>query len=168
MITVTLLFVIIIFLYIFSFSGVQNPLIKSYSSIPKTINKKVHIIMSLTPVIQTVITNILKQTERADLMTIVVPEQYEMMIKNSNNNLYKFVKDTCIIQVGGGYSMLAKEREKDTILLYVKENVNSFKNPNTLKNLLLIMNKIKYYDSKDAICINNSIKMNINDAYNIF
>lgn len=180
MIVVALLLVVVIFLCLFSkkearTSSSNTPLTKSpnylierYGSTPKTVHKKVHVIVSLTPNIQNVITNILRQTERADLMTIVVPEQYETTIKNGKDNLCKLVKDTCVVQIAGGYAMLAKERERGTVLLYVKGE-NAFKDPNTLKRLLMEMeHSPKDVQSfNDAVCVNNSVKIGVNDAYKV-
>jgi hypothetical protein len=177
MILVALLLTIVVFLYAFSnnktpiFSshpGIQN-LIRSYGSVPKTINRKVHMVISLRPNINNVITNILQQTERADLMTIIVPEQYETQIKNGRDDLCKLVKDTCVIQISGGYAMLAKERERGVILLYVRGD-NAFADPNSLRRMLSDMENDgskDVYNFNDAICVKNSVKIGVDDAYKI-
>jgi len=172
MIFVALLLVAVVF-FIFSndkketssYNSYKN-LIQNYGLTPKTINKKIHVIISFRPNINKVITNILRQTERADLMTIIVPEQYEQGIKNGKDEFCKLIKDTCVIQISGGYAMLAKERENGTILIYVKGE-NAFENPNSLNQMLMEIQKGKrdIYNFNDAVFIRNSAKIGVNDAY---
>jgi hypothetical protein len=173
MILAALLIITVVFFYLLPNKNkrhnyVYSNLIENYGSTPKTIKTKIHIIISLRPNINNVIKNILKQTERVDMMSIIVPEQYETKIKNGQDDLCKLVKDTCIVQISGGYAMLAKERENGTILIYAKGE-NSFLDPNSLKQMITkVINGINdVYNFNDAVCVKNSLKIGVNDAYNI-
>lgn len=175
-----LLLILIAFLYIYFPSSLKpqdfqqknqelSTLIKNYAFVPKTFKQKIHIIIPLKSNVDNIINNILKQTEKVDIMTIIVPQEYENELKNGNNSLCKLLRDTCIIQISGGYGMLSKEREKGTILVYVN---NLFSDPNTLKNMLnristLGENSKKIFYFSDATIVDNSIPIGIDDAYKL-
>jgi hypothetical protein len=99
-------------------------------------------------------------------MTIVVPEQYEKTIKHGKNDLCKLVQDTCVVQISGGYAMLAKERELGTVIIYARGE-NTFSDPNTLKHMLseIDNDRKSVYNFTDAVCIDNSINIGVNEAY---
>lgn len=173
-----LLLILIAFLYIYfpssfkvhqkdqELSTLSKNLINNYSFVPKTFKQKIHIIIPLKYNVDNIIINILKQTEKVDIMTIIVPEEYENELKNGKNSLCKLLRDTCIIQISGGYGMLSKERETGTILVYVN---NLFSDPNTLKNILNMISKStkKIFYFSDATVIDNSIQIGIDDAYKL-
>ncbi len=131
----------------------------------KHLNKKIHIIIPFKKNVDKLIINILKQTEKVDIITIIVPEKYENKLKNGKNSLCKLLKDTCLIQISGGYGMLSKERETGTILVYV----NNFSDPNILKTILNMISKSpkKIFYFSEATVIDNSIPIGIDDAYKL-
>ncbi len=108
-----------------NYPQLSKNLINNYSFVPKTFKQKIHIIIPFKKNVDKLIINILKQTEKVDIITIIVPEKYENKLKNGKNSLCKLLKDTCLIQISGGYGMLSKERETGTILVYV----NNFSDP---------------------------------------
>lgn len=139
----------------------HSSLVMNYKFVPKTIDKKIHLVLSYNKLgknIDKIITNILNQTERADLMTLIIP-------MNFTGNLSKLVLDTCVIQISGGYAMLAKEREIGTIFVFVKGN---FEDPNILKQMIFdTANNMKdVCRFNDAICVKNSINIGIDETYN--
>ncbi len=146
-------------------STLSKNLINNYSFVPKTFKQKSHIIIPFKKNVDKLIINILKQTEKVDIITIIVPEKYENKLKNGKNSLCKLLKDTCLIQISGGYGMLSKERETGTILVYV----NNFSDPNILKTILNMISKSpkKIFYFSEATVIDNSIPIGIDDAYKL-
>lgn len=105
--------------------------------------------------------NILNQTIRVKIITLIassVPNQ----IPISN-----FIQSICCIQKNGGLSMLSKEREDGTIIMYIKKDKITLKDPNMLYNISAncIDNKYKILNYKDLVCINTCIPLKIEDLY---
>lgn len=169
-----LLLILLISLAVFLIQGriekkEGSNLVSKYYSLPVTTKKRVHIVLMLSPFTEQIIEKILKQTERSDMISIIVPEQYESQIKNGKSNFCKLVQDTCLVQVSGGYGMLAKEKNKGAVIVFVKNKPNIFLLPDTLKKIVAEteITSLSIINFHDAVVMKNSININVNEAYKV-
>ncbi|CCV02546.1 hypothetical protein IIV31_174L [Armadillidium vulgare iridescent virus] len=169
MLLIILLISLAVFLITQGKEGRSTNLVSKYYSLPVTTKKRVHIVLTLSPFTNQIIEKILKQTERSDMISIIVPEQYESQIKNGTSNFCKLVQDTCLVQVSGGYGMLAKEKGKGTIIVFVKDKPNIFLFPDTLKKIVTETEttSLPIINFHDAVVLKNSINLGVNDAYKV-
>lgn len=136
-----------------------DKLVLNYQFVQKTIKFKVHIIITFQPLIDDIIVSVLSQTEKADVMTVIVPyKPYPVS---------KLVRDTCIQQISGGLSILINEKENGTILVFIRKKLNDV---NYLKNMLRAVESSSDAVSRFeyAVCIKNSINLELDDVYSDF
>lgn len=117
--------------------NVAQSMVTNYATIPKTIRNRVHLVVpykAYTDIIDMVIMWILTQTERIDAVSITVPCHFEkkqiegvdvLCERKHDGSLTKLTKDTCMVQLAGGYSMLLKEPHNNTIILYLRPDLDS-------------------------------------------
>lgn len=175
----TLALVIVMVLYtINTKSSIFQPLqvVGNYRTIPKTITNRVHLVISYKPLFQRglvdrVLLWILKQTERVDAISITVPyffEQKQIGLQKVlceqlplNHNITPLTKDTCMVQLVGGMSMLIKEPERDTIILFLNPNIN----PNILDDYGAIYRALWMNDKSIFSSLNTSIDVALWSIY---
>lgn len=157
MMLISLIISFLLSLYIlYSFNKKHSfQFISSESS--KNFSGKVHVVLSLNNDSINNVKWLLKQNEKIDKIYVTIPST--IIYKNGvyievSYKVPDFIKKNCILQVSSGYSMLSKEQNANTIILFLKDN-----------------KKILYIDLVyKALLFNNSdifLKINTNDTWNL-
>lgn len=175
----TLSLIIVMVLYtINTKSSIFQPLqaVAKYQTVPKTYPNRVHLVIPYEPLfnaglIDKVLLWILNQTERVDAVSITVPhffEQKQIGLQKVvceqlplNHNITSLTKDTCMVQLVGGLSMLIKEPERGTTILFLNHSIN----PNVLNDDKAIHRALWMNDRSIFSSLNTSIDVPLWSIY---
>lgn len=150
----------------------ESKLVSGYSRLSSFRSKAinfVHIILPFSSLTDSLIKRILGQSVKVDMMTVIVPEKYESDIKSGEDKLCHLVRNTCLVQISGGLSMLAKERNRDTVLVFVKNRPDVFSNSKALEQILTAAdsNRKPIVHFSEAVVLQTNIDIDFRAIYDL-
>lgn len=150
----------------------ESKLVSDYSRLSSFRSKAinfVHIVLPFSSLTDSLIKRILGQSVKVDMMTVIVPEKYETDIKSGEDKLCHLVRNTCLVQISGGLSMLAKERNRDTVLVFVKNRPDVFSNSKALEQILTAAdsNRKPIVHFSEAVVLQTNIDIDFRAIYNL-